>query len=118
MRPRSSGRVRSSWAVCVIDHVRPWFTPSNTVAATTQPQLGAIPIIHGMGRASHQPHSSTARLPYRSERRPAKKFIPALTSPKASTNELSSKKEPWGTPKSASAMTGITVRVMPRVSPT
>ena len=28
-------------AVCVIDQVRPWFTPSSTVAATIQPHEGA-----------------------------------------------------------------------------
>ena len=33
-------RVMSSFAVCVIDQVSPWLTPSNTVAATIQFQLG------------------------------------------------------------------------------
>ena len=39
--PRWSGRVMSSLEVWVIDQVSPWFTPSSTVAATIQFQLGA-----------------------------------------------------------------------------
>ena len=37
----------------VIDHVRPWFTPSNTLANTIQLQVGAQINSSGTGKADH-----------------------------------------------------------------
>ena len=39
----------------VVDQVRPWLIPSNTLAATTQPQVGAQISSSGTGRATSQP---------------------------------------------------------------
>ena len=39
----------------VVDQVRPWLTPSSTLANTTQPQLGAQISSSGTGRADQPP---------------------------------------------------------------
>ena len=108
----------SSFAVWVIDQQSPWFTPSSTVAATIQFQLGAYQIITGIGSAMTQPQSNTDLRPIRSDQRPATKFITAFTAPKATTKDASIMKEPRWSPNSLSAITGITVRVMPIAKPT
>jgi hypothetical protein len=51
----------------VVDQVRPWLTPSNAFANTTQPQEGAKVIITGPGKAATHP---------------ARKLLAALTKPK------------------------------------
>ena len=90
-------RVRSSFAVCVIDQVSPWFTPSSTVAATIQFQLGAeSTIMNGIGSAASQPSSSTCLRPMRSDSRPATKLSTPLTKPKATTKAISSMNDPSG----------------------
>ena len=118
VRPRWSGRVMSSLEVCVMDQVNPWFTPSSTVAATIQPQLVAYRIMKGIGTAHSQPNRSTFLRPICSDRRPATKLSVPLTKPKATTKEMSSMKEPLGTPNSELARAGTTVRIMPSVKPT
>src|SRR5436190_79685 len=54
-RPRRAGPARSIFMITVVDQVRPWLTPSSTLAATTQPQLGAQISSGGMGSAASQP---------------------------------------------------------------
>ena len=116
--PRWSARVMSSLAVWVMDQVKPWFMPSSTVAATIQLQLGAYRIMNGIGMAEAQPSSSTVLRPSRSDSRPATKLSVPLTKPKATTNAMSSRNEPLGTPNSLSASAGTTVRIIPSVKPT
>ena len=82
----------------VIDHARPWFTPSNALAATIQGQLGAMPISTGTGSATAQPRTSSRRLPTRSARPPAARFVNAFASPKATMNDRIAARDP--SPKS------------------
>jgi hypothetical protein len=55
----------------VVDQVSPWLIPSKTLAATTQPQLGAQISSNGTGRATSQPTIKTGLRPNRSENVPA-----------------------------------------------
>ena len=57
--------------ITVVDQVRPWLTPSRTLAAMTQPQLGAQMSSRGTGKPISQPATSTGLRPYRSDRVPA-----------------------------------------------
>src|SRR4051812_11826579 len=70
-RPRPAGPARSIFLTTVVDQVRPWLRPSSTLAATTQPHVGAQISISGTGSASSQPTTSTGLRPYRSESVPA-----------------------------------------------
>ena len=48
----------------VVDQVRPWLTPSRTLAATTQPQVGAqISMSRDRDRRRSQPATSTGLRP-------------------------------------------------------
>ena len=47
----------------VVDQVRPWLMPSSTLAATTQPQVGAQISSSGTGTATSQPATSTGLRP-------------------------------------------------------
>ncbi|OHE86656.1 MAG: hypothetical protein A2579_03560 [Lysobacterales bacterium RIFOXYD1_FULL_69_11] len=58
--------------ITVVDHVRPWLTPSNALAASTQFQSGAHISRNGTGIATSQPATSTCLRPKRSDRRPAR----------------------------------------------
>ncbi len=49
--------------ITVVDQVRPWLMPSSTLAATTQPQLGAQISISGTGMATSHPAISTGLRP-------------------------------------------------------
>jgi hypothetical protein len=49
--------------ITVVDQVRPWLIPSSTLAATTQPQLGAQISINGTGTANSQPTINTGLRP-------------------------------------------------------
>jgi len=53
--PRRPGPIRSIFMLTVIDQVRPWFTPSRTLAAMTQAQLGPQASMNGTGRPTSQP---------------------------------------------------------------
>ena len=44
----------------VIDQVSPWFTPSSTFAAITQPQSGPQASMNGTGRPMTQPATRMA----------------------------------------------------------
>ena len=55
----------------VVDQVSPWLIPSNTFAATTQPQLGAQINSSGTGSPISHPTIRTGLRPYRSDRVPA-----------------------------------------------
>ena len=57
--------------ITVVDHVRPWFTPSNTLAKTIQLQLGAQMMSSGTGSAMSQPATRTGLRPTRSDSVPA-----------------------------------------------
>jgi hypothetical protein len=69
--------------ITVVDQVRPWLTPSRTLAAMIQPQLGAHINSSGTGSPMSQPATRTGLRPTRSEKVPAKKLVAALTAPKA-----------------------------------
>ena len=56
----------------VIDQLRPWLSPSNALAASTQLQLGAHSSMNGTGTAASHPATSTCFRLKRSERRPAR----------------------------------------------
>jgi hypothetical protein len=58
--------------ITVVDQVRPWLTPSSTLAAITQFQSGAHISRKGTGLATNQPATSTPLRPKRSDNRPAK----------------------------------------------
>ena len=47
----------------VVDQVRPWLMPRNTLAATTTDQLGAQMIIGATGRAATHPMMSKGLRP-------------------------------------------------------
>ena len=64
-----AGPTRSIFMMTVVDQVSPWLIPSKTLAATTQPQLGAQISSSGMG-ATSQPTTRTG-APHRSENDPA-----------------------------------------------
>ena len=69
--------------ITVVDQVRPWLTPSRTLAATTQPQVGAQINRSGTGMPTSQPATSTGLRPTRSARVPATRLVRALVIPKA-----------------------------------
>ena len=58
--------------ITVVDQVNPWLIPSSTLAAITQPQLGAQISISGTGTAISHPARSTGLQPNRSDQAPAK----------------------------------------------
>ena len=70
----------------VVDQVRPWFTPSRTLAKMTHPHVGAQISSSGTGMAMIQPATRTGLRPKRSDRVPAKKFVAAFTMPNAAMN--------------------------------
>ena len=49
--------------ITVVDQVRPWLTPSRTLANTTQPHVGAHINSSGTGRPMSQPATSTGLRP-------------------------------------------------------
>ena len=69
--PRRAGPARSIFMITVVDHVRPWFTPSRQFAAITQPHDGAQISRSGTGTPTTHPASRTGRLPNRSASAPA-----------------------------------------------
>src|SRR2546421_11727394 len=85
-RPRRAGPARSIFMITVVDQVRPWFTPSSTLAATTQPQPGAQISSGGIGRPASQPATSTGLGPNRSDQVAGEKIVIDLTAPKATAS--------------------------------
>jgi hypothetical protein len=61
--PRFAGPTRSIFMMIVVDQVRPWFTPSSTLANTTQLHVGAHISNSGTGRPISQPATSTGLRP-------------------------------------------------------
>lgn len=100
----------------VVDQVRPWLTPSRTLAATTHAQLGAAMTRRGTGSPRSQPATRTGFRPNRSERAPARKFVAAFVSPKASRKVRALVTA--SSPKARSARRGKTVRSWPTIPPT
>ena len=49
--------------ITVVDQHRPWLTPSRTLAATIQLQVGAQMISRGTGRPISQPATRTGLRP-------------------------------------------------------
>ena len=62
---------RSIFMMTVVDHVRPWLTPSRRFANRIQFQLGAHIRRNGTGTATSHPATSTCLRPRRSDSRPA-----------------------------------------------
>ena len=58
-----AGPTRSIFMMTVVDQVRPWLTPSSTLATTTQPQVGAQISSSGTGRPMSQPATRTGLRP-------------------------------------------------------
>jgi hypothetical protein len=100
----------------VIDQASPWLTPSSALAATIQPQLGATAIISGTGSASAQPAISSRRRLARAAAAPAKRFVNALATPKATMKESTAALEP--SPKSSCPTSGNVERSSPTIAPT
>ena len=100
----------------VIDQARPWLTPSRTLAATIQPQLGATAISSGTGSAIAQPAISSRRRPSRCASAPAPRFVNALASPKATMNDSTAALE--ARPKSVWPISGRVERSRPTIAPT
>ena len=115
-RPRRRGPTRSIFITTVIDHARPWLTPSRTLAATIQPQLGARAISSGTGSATIQPAISRRRRPARWASAPALRLVSALAKPKAMMNDRTAALEV--SPKSSRAMSGSVERSSPTIAPT
>src|SRR2546430_4132584 len=82
-RPRRAGPARSIFMITVVDQVRPWFTPSSTLAATTQPQLGAQISSGGVGSATSHPATRTRLRANRAGQAPAEELGTPLSSPHA-----------------------------------
>ena len=57
------GPTRSIFMITVVDQVRPWFTPSSTLAKMTQPHVGAHINRSGTGRPMSQPATRTGLRP-------------------------------------------------------
>src|SRR2546425_5893765 len=102
--------------ITVVDQHSPWLTPSNTLANTIQPQLGAQMMSSGTGSPASQPATSSGLRPIRSASCPAKRLASALTMPKLTRKESTTVFET--SPKSAWAMSGTTVRSSPTIAPT
>ena len=49
--------------ITVVDHVRPWLTPSSALATRTHDHDGAHISMNGTGAATSQPVTSTALRP-------------------------------------------------------
>src|SRR5207247_6333590 len=100
----------------VVDHARPWLTPSKTFAKTTQPQDGAKMMSTGTGSAAAHPTSKTLRRPRRSASRPAMKLLAALTRPKLIRKErIATRLAMW---KSCAASGARVDRSTPTTPPT
>ena len=100
----------------VVDHVSPWFTPSNTLANTIQLHVGAQINSSGTGSPISQPATRTGLRPTRSESVPAKKFVIALTAPNAAMNvRVAVNAVRWNV---RTARSGRTVRSWPIIPPT
>src|SRR6058998_1812951 len=102
--------------ITVVDQHSPWLTPSSTLANTIHPQLGAQMINSGTGSPASQPATRSGLRPIRSASWPAKRFASAFTAPKVMRKERTTVFETR--PKSASAISGRTVRSSPTIAPT
>ena len=102
--------------ITVVDQVRPWLTPSSTLANTIQPQVGAHINSSGTGRPMSQPATRTGLRPKRSDSVPAKKLVAAFTAPNA-TMKVSAAVNAVS-PNTRSASSGRTVRSWPIIPPT
>ena len=100
----------------VIDHVRPWLTPSSAFATTTQAQLGATPTSTGTGSAINHPAISRRRRPRRCARAPAPRFVNAFDNPKATRNDSTAAFDVG--PKSWRPIRGSVERSSPTIAPT
>ena len=69
--------------ITVVDQVRPWFSPSRTLAKTTQPQFGARMRRIGTGSPMSQPATRTGLRPKRSAIAPATRLATAFVTPNA-----------------------------------
>src|SRR5581483_6593742 len=114
--PRDFGPTRSTFMITVIDHAKPWLTPSSTLAATMYAKFGAQMIMKGTGTPTSQPKTSTRLRPQESARWPETRFATALTTPKLTMNEVTAAAEArWN---SSEPISGTTVRSMPTIPPT
>src|SRR3989475_6549977 len=102
--------------ITVVDQHKPWLTPSRTLANTIQPHLGAQMMSSGTGSPASQPATRSGLRPIRSASCPANRLASALTMPKLTRKERTTVFET--SPKSASAMSGTTVRSSPTIAPT
>src|SRR5437588_2279048 len=90
--------------------------PSKTLAATIQPQLGAVAISTGTGSATAQPATSSRRRPARWASAPAPRLVSALTNPKATMNDSTAALEArW---KLSRPIRGSVGRSSPTIAPT
>ena len=90
--------------------------PRRTLAATIQPQVGAIAISSGTGNATSQPQINSRRRPSRSAPTPAARFVSDLARPKATMNESTAALDVR--PNSSSPIRGRVERSSPTIAPT
>ena len=114
--PRCLGPARSIFMITVVDQVRPWLIPSNTLANTTQPQTGAQISSSGTGSPMSHPATSIGLRPSRSDKVPATKLVTAFTNPKATMKVIATVIPVR--PNSSFASSGRTVRSWPNIPPT
>src|ERR687889_1108344 len=112
--PRLLGPTRSIFMITATDQVRPWFTPSRTLAATIHSHEGASMIMNGTGIPTIQPATKTFLRPNLSAKDPETRLENALTSPKEAMKEkiavLST------SPNCSEPMSGTTVLSMPHAA--
>src|SRR5215217_1941190 len=114
--PRLLGPTKSIFMITATDQVRPWFTPSRTLAATIHSHDGANMIMNGTGAPTSQPATRTFLRPNLSAMVPDTRFENALTTPKETMNEKMAVLRT--SPNSCEPMSGTTVRSRPTIPPT
>jgi hypothetical protein len=102
--------------ITVVDQVIPWLRPSKTLAAMTQPQLGAQINRNGMGTAASQPATRIGLRPIRSVRAPVTRLVRALVTPKATRKVVVAVTA--ASPNVRVASSGRIVRSCPTMPPT
>src|SRR5918998_566684 len=114
--PRLLGPTRSIFMITATDQVRPWFTPSRTLAATIHSHEGASMIMNGTGIPTIQPATKTFLRPNLSAKDPETRLENALTSPKEAMKEKMAVLRT--SPNCSDPMSGTTVLSMPTMPPT
>src|SRR5215213_1073513 len=114
--PRLLGPTRSIFMITATDQVRPWFTPSRTLAAMIHSHEGANMIMNRTGTPMIQPATRTFLHPNLSAKGPETKLEKALTSPKEAVKEEMAVLRT--SPNCSEPRSGTRVRSWPTIPPT